>query len=608
MEENFDSGGYKLENRDARWIEGFALLKPGVTIDQAQEEFSSVAKRLENAYPSTNRGRGVKLYPLWQTPFNGAGTLLPTLRISLVVSAFVLLIACANVGNLFLVKSFARRHEMMIRLSLGAGRGRLLKQLLTEGLIISAFAAAAGLLTAKWCANVIMLLYPARPGVIVNLPAAMDWRVLVLAVAICFISTMLVGLAPALQAGKVDLAIGMKAEAGGVVGGSGKGWLRSGLVLAQVALSFLLLVGAGLVLKSLQGMQNTSPGFSTKGVLTTSVDMVGAGYNAQRIRDFQQRLIDRVQALSGVQSAAWARVTPFSYRGYSSARIAVDGYLTEPEERPNVEYNEVGPTYLASMGIPLISGREFTPADNETALPVAIVNEAMVKQFWLGQDPVGKRLQVNGRWLQVIGVARNSKYATLLETSKPFFYVPVRQQGLPVQTLEIRTPLGPEAMASALAAAVKALDANLAPGEVITLREQVDRMTWAQRAAVRLLGIFGAIALLLAAIGLYAVMSYAVSQGRRELGLRMALGATASGLLRIVMSRGLALTLTGVALGAFAALGLTRLMGDLLYNVSAYDPGAFGLAFVVMTLAAAGACFVPAWRAARIDPLRALRD
>ena len=608
MEETFESGGYKLENRGARWIEGFAKLKPGVTIAQAQAEISAVARRLETDYPETNRGWGIRLYPLWKTPFNNAGTLFPTLRISLAVACFVLLIACANVGNLLLVRSFARRHEMAVRLSVGAGRGRLLKQLLTEGLILTALAAAGGILMANWCRNLIVLLFPSYPGVMVNLPAEIDWRVLTLSAGVCLISTLLVGLIPALQASKVDLAGAMKSESGSVVGGRGRAHVRSGMVLVQVSLSFVLLVGAGLLLRSLQGVRNAELGFSADHVLTTYVDLVGAGYDTARGKAFQNELIDRVQALAGVESVAFARVSPFSYRSYPSAPIGVDGYETRPGETPTVEYNDVGERYLETMSIPLVSGRDFTRADDEAAQPVAIVNDVMAAQYWRGENPVGKRLQVKGRWMQVVGVAKVSKYQNLRETPKPFFYLPVRQSGSFVEGFEIRTALAPEAIAKALASEVRALDANLAPGDVMTLRERVNRMSWTQRAAVILLAIFCAIALLLAGIGLYGVMSYAVSQSTRELGLRMALGAQASDLLRLVMSHGFALTGGGVLLGAGTALVLTRLLGDLLYKVSPRVPLAFALAFAVMLIAALPACLLPAWRAIRVDPGRALRN
>jgi macrolide transport system ATP-binding/permease protein len=607
MQERFDPGGYKLEDRGARWIEGFVRLKPGVTPEQAQSEISAVAKRLEAAYPATNRGRGIKLYPLWQTPFNNAGTLLPTLSIALAVVVFVLLIACANVSNLLLVKAFGRRHEMTVRLAVGAGRGRLLKQLLTEGLILTTLAAVGGLIVATWCRNLLVLLLPARGGVRMNLPGEIDWRVLALSAGVCLISTLLFGLVPALQTSKIDLASALKAESGGVVGGRRRALLRSSLVLVQVALSFVLLVGAGLLFQSLRGVKNTSPGFSTHGVVNTSVDLVAAGYDPQRIKNFEDALIDRLQPLGGVESAAFARITPFSYRSYSSAPIVVEGYEVAPDERPTIDYNEVGPAYFATMGIPLVSGREFTRADNETAPLTAVVNEVMAAQYWHGKDPVGQRLQVKGRWMQVVGVAKMSKYRNLTEIPKPFFYVPLRQNtsGL---SLNIRTSFKPEAMAKALVREVHALDANLAPGEVITMQEQIDRTTSVQQMAVAFLGVFGGLALFLAAIGLYGVMSYTVSQSTRELGLRMALGASASNLLRLIMSQGVALTAGGLILGAVAALGLTRLIGNLLYKVSPHDPLAFGSAFLVMTIAALAACFLPAWRATRTDPLRALRN
>jgi putative ABC transport system permease protein len=291
---------------------------------------------------------------------------------------------------------------------------------------------------------------------------------------------------------------------------------------------------------------------------------------------------------------------------YSSGPIAVDGYQAAADEQPTVDSNEVGPGYFATMGIPLVSGRDFTRADNGKAPPVAVVNEAMVAQYWRGHDPVGQRLQVKGRWIQVVGVAKMSKYRNLVETSKPFFYVPLRQGPLG-QSLQIRTALGPGAMARALVREIHALDANLAPSEIITMREQVDRTTAVQRVATMMLTVFGGLALLLAAIGLYGVMSYTVSQSTRELGLRMALGANASDLLRLVMSHGVTLTAGGVVLGAAAALGLTRLIGNLLYQVSPRDPLAFGAALLIMTIASLAACFVPAWRATRTDPVRALR-
>src|SRR5205809_1115238 len=533
MEDIFESGGYKLEDRGARWIESYARLKPGVTQQQAQQEFAAISGRLEAEYPATNRGRAIRCWPLWQTPFNNAGTLLPTLEIMLAVVAFVLLIACANVGNLLLVRSFTRRHEMSVRLAVGAGRARLWKQLLTEGLVLSLFGAAGGLLVAYWCRHALVLLFPARGGVQMHLPGEIDWRVLAL---------------------------------------------------------------------------TASPGFNTRGVQDTAIDLVSAGYTPARAQTFQDALLERVRALPGVESAAFAKMTPLSYVSSATAPIVVDGYQPPPEESPTVEYNEVGDNYFVTMGIPLVAGREFTRADDEKAALVAVVNETMAQRYWQGRDPLGQRLQLKGRWMQVVGIAKDSKYSSVRERPTPFFFVPVRQNSLRAAILNIRTPLAPQTMATAIAREVHALDANLAPYEVITLQEQLERSTSPQMVAVTLVGILGGLALLLAAIGLYGVMSYAVSQSTRELGLRMALGADTSNVLRLVMSRGLALTAGGVLLGAVIALALTRLLGNLLYNVSPRAPLAFCSALAVMTIASLAACFLPAWRATRTDPARTLRD
>jgi predicted permease len=607
MQEKFEPGGYKLEDRGARWIEGFVRLKPGVSLQQAQAEIAAAARRLENDFPATNRGRGVQLVPLWQSPFNSAAVLLPTLGIALAVVSLVLLIACANVGNLLMVRSFARRHEITVRLAVGAGRARLLRQLLTEGLILSAVAAAGGLIVANWCRDLLVLFFPSQ-GVPLKLAAEIDLRVLAFSAAICVLSTLLFGLIPAMQTSKVDLASALKSGSGGVVGGAKRAWARSALVVVQVSLSFILLVGAGLLIQSLRAIRNASPGFSTDGVLTASVDLFAAGYDPQRAKNFQDELIDRVQAIGGVESAVFARVTPLGYRGYFSAPIAVDGYQSAPDEQPTAEYNEVGPAYFATIGIPLVAGREFTRADNEFAPLVAIVNEAMAAQYWRGGNPVGTRLQVKGRWMQVVGVAKSSRYRTFLEPAKPFFYIPLRQSFSGQANLHIRTHQQPETVATALVREIHSMDPSLAPSEVITMREHVNRSTSSQRIAVTLLGVFGGLALILAAIGLYGLMSYAVSQSTRELGLRMALGARAADLFGQVMSQGLALTAAGAVIGTGTGVLLTRLIVILLYQVSPYDPLAFGAAFAVMAITSAAACFLPAWRAMRIDPLRALHD
>jgi predicted permease len=460
------------------------------------------------------------------------------------------------------------------------------------------------MLVAYWCRHALVLLFS---GDAMYLPGQMDSRVLGLSAAICLVVTLAVGLVPAFQTRHLALADTLKSEASAVMGARGRAWFRSSLVVLQVTLSFILLVGATLLVQSLRNIRTTSPGFSTTRVLDTWIPLAAAGYDAPRAKAFQEELIQRIRALPGVEAAAYARAVPLGYGSFSSTSIAVDGYEAQPNEQPTAEYNEVSPDYFATMGIPLISGHEFTRADDENAPRVAIVNQTMVTRYWRGQNPIGQRLQVKGNWVQVVGVVKDSKYYSMDETPRPFFYVPLRQYFAIEPEIHIRTTQPLQTIQSALIREVRALDPNLALYEMITLQEQVNRSTSHQLVAVALVALFGGLALLLASIGLYGVMSYTVSQSTRELGLRMALGASTSNVLRLVLSRGLLLTTTGIIIGVALALLLTRLLGNLLYQVSPRDPLAFAAAFAVMTLASAAACFLPAWRATRTDPMRALR-
>jgi len=608
MQETFDTTGYKLEDRGARWIEGYAILKPGVSRQQAQAELNSISQRLEKDFPDTNRGHENELVPLWKTPFNGAGNMSSTLAITMAVVFLVLLIACANVSNLLLARSLLRRHEMTMRLALGAGRRRLVRQLVTEGLLLSLIAVVGGIAVAYWCRNALVLAFPPPlPGTVIDYPGQIDWRVLAVSAGICVASTLLFALVPAIRASDVDLSYALKAESGGVLGGSTRSRLRSALVLVQVSLSFILLAGTGLLLQSLIKMRNASPGFNAN-VVSSVVDLFSAGYNVERAKIFHTQLLDRVRTLPGVESAALTRVIPFSYNVFSSAPIEVDGYQPPPNEQPTVEYIEVTEDYFTTLGIPIVSGREFIRTDDENAPPLAIINETMAAKYWPGNDPVGQRLKVKDRWMQIVGIAKNSNYRSKTEAPVPFFFVPLRQNFRVQNSLLIRTRETPGAMMPALAREVHALDPNLAPLITDRLQDQIDEISYSQRLAVTLVAIFGAMALFLAAIGLYAVVSYTVSQGTRELGLRMALGAGAKDLMRQVMSRGLLLTASGVAIGGVAAIMLTRLMGNMLYKISPHDPVAFGMAFAVITIASLAACFLPAWRATRIDPVQALRE
>jgi putative ABC transport system permease protein len=607
MQAVFDPGGYKLDDRGARWIEGFVRVKPGVSRAQAQTELSSMAERLQTEFPSTNRGRGLMLKPLWQSPFNPMDALVPTLTIALVGVAAMLLIACANVGNLLLLKSVARRGELTIRLAVGAGRGRLIRQLLTEAILLSSIAGACGLVAAYWARGALVFLFPPRGTTPLRLPADLDGRVLVLSLGLTFAATVLFGLIPAMLASKVDLVGGLKRDSAGAGGGGARARVRATLVLVQVAISFVLIVGAGLVVESLYHMRTTSPGFDPDRVLVTYIDLAAADYDIGRANVFKDRLIERIDALPGIEAAAFVGGAPFSYSGGASAPVAVDGYETQPGEAPTVEYTQIGPAYLRTLGIPLVGGREFTRDDNETSELVAVVNQPMAARYWRGRDPVGSRLVVAGRPMRVVGVAKLAKYRDLLEPARPFFYVPLRQTTARGQTLMIRTTLAPSMMTTALTTEVRTLDGSLTPDQLMTMREQIGRMNQSATMAVRLLTAFGAVALILAAIGLYGVMSFTVTQNARELALRLALGADPSSLLRRVLGSGLLLTTAGMVCGAIAAFGLTRLLGTLLFEVNPRDPMTFALAFVAMAAASAVACVVPAIRATRTDPVQVLR-
>jgi predicted permease len=361
------------------------------------------------------------------------------------------------------------------------------------------------------------------------------------------------------------------------------------------------------LIRSFQAIRSANPGFETTGVLTTTVDAFTAGYDAPRARVFQDELIDRVRTIGGVQAADFSTSTPFSYASPATATIAVDGYVPPRDQQPTAEYNTVGPDYFAALGIAIVSGRTFTRADDEGAAPVAIVDETMAAQFWRGADPVGSRVRVKNDWRRVVGVARPIKSRNLMEAPRPYFYIPLRQNPSPTVALHLRTRLAAPALAPALVRDIHALDSNIAPGELITMQEQVERTTASQRIALTMLIVFGALALVLAAIGLYGVMAATVAQSTRQLALRMALGADASHVRRLILTRGLTLTAAGATVGIVSAWQTTRLMGYLLYRVSPRDVSTFGAAVAIVAVAALAACAAPAYRATRTDPIQVLR-
>ena len=603
-----DPAGYKLDDRSARWVEGFARLAPGVSLAAAQAQIDAAARRLASAFPNEDRGRGVRILPLDHNPFDNAQTLEPMLRVASIVAVVVLLIVCSNIANLLLVRALARRSELTVRRALGAGRWRLIRQLSTEGFILAAIGTAAGLLVAYASRGALGLFFAPRGGVKLVFGAAFDWRVVAVTIAIGVGSTLLFAVVPAVHATRQDLASALRAAAPGAIRGGHRGRLRSALVLVQIGLGVLLLIGAGLTVRSLGELLRAEPGFSTANVTTGAINLFAAGYDSARARRFEDDLLQRTRAIGGISQAALGRNLPFSTRPYDNGTITVDGYVPSRDERPTADFDAVSPGYFATLGIPLLAGRDFSASDTGASVPVAIVSRAMAERYWPNTTPVGRRLQLAGKWMRVVGVSENIKYRSLMQRPTMLAFVPLAQRRSTAVSLFLRTPAaGKGRVVPAVIGAIHEIDPNVSPYEFLTLREQIDRSTSGQQILVTLLALFGSVALVLAAVGLYGVISYIVSQSTRELGVRMALGATPSQLFTLILSLGLRLTVGGIGLGIAAALGTTRLLGDLLFQVGPRDPTVFVGVIVLMTAASLISCLLPSWRASRLEPTRALR-
>lgn len=602
------SGSYELENRGSPWIEGYAILAPGVSRAEAQASVTVAEARLAQTFPDVEGGRAIRVLPLWETPFNAARELAPMLRVAVVVVFFVLLVACANVANLLLVRSFARRHEMTVRLAVGAGRARLLRQLVTEALLLGGIATVVGLAMAFGCRHALSLFFAPRSGASIVLNSNFDWRVLALSTGVGLMFTLLFALVPALRASDIDLTGALKAAATSLAGGGRGARLRSAMVILQVAMSFVLLVGGGLLFSSLQHMRDIDPGFAPDRTYTTYVNLLAARYDSAQARIYADRLVTTLGGIAGARAVGLSTSRPLDPGApYESDPIEVDGYQHAPDETPTARSTSITPGYFTALGIPVVRGRDFRLTDGDTTLPVSIVSETMAATYWPGADPVGKRLRAGARWTQVVGVVRDVRFESLLEPPTPLFYLPLRQNFAQAFSVFINSSRPLAEVGPQISRAIRSLDPSLAAYNVLPMRDVMQRSTSPQRIAVTLIGICGALAVLLAAVGLYGVMSYVVSQSTRELGLRMALGAVPAAVLRLVVGRGLIVTTAGIAAGAATAFGTTRLLGDLLYGVGPRDPIAFLVALLVMLGTTLAACLVPGVRAARTDIVKALR-
>jgi len=602
---------FSLTDRGSRWLMVMGRLKPGKTVDQAQANVATIASQLAQGYPQTNERLGVEVYSLMRSPYGMKRTLRPALAMLMAVVAMVLLIACANIANLLLARATSRRKEIAIRMALGANRRQLVRQLLTESLALALLGGVSGLLLAYWTARSLSAFLPPF-GLAVSFDTSPDVRVLGFTLAVTVITGLLFGLVPALQASKPNLVATLKDDMAAVGRGRRGFALRKLLVIAQVALSVLALVGAGLFVRSLWKAQRADPGFNPDGVVLASFDPFLNGYDETRGREFYRRLVERVEALPGMQSVSLARRLPLTLSGIAFANVTIEGYTPSRDEDMRINYETVGPKYFRTMGIRLARGRDFTERDNERAPGVVVINETMARRFWPGHDPVeaalGKRLKLGKDWLEVVGVAKEVKQRRLNEPPQTFLYLPLLQDYRSNMILVARTALEMGAAIQAVERVVSTLDQNMPIFDVKTLNEHIGVSLFLPRMAATLLSLFGLLALLLAAIGLYGVMSYSVIQRTREIGIRISLGATRRDVLRYIIGQGLTLSVIGIVIGLAAALAVTRLIAHLLYGVSANDPATFTLIALLLVGVALAACYLPARRATRVDPMIALRN
>ena len=600
-----------LANRGSTWVEAVARLKPGVTIEEAQADLSAIAARLAQAYPKTNARVGVRLTADVGLFPGARDSLRRFTGLLMGVAGIVLLIACANVANLLLARATARRKEISVRLALGAGRARIVKQLFTESLLLALAGGLAGSLFAIWLSYSLRSLLPEQYLTIpLQIDLKPDARVLGFTLAASLLTGILFGLAPALQASKLDLAPMLK-EGGATGQSGGSARLRGSLVGAQIALSLTLLVAAGLCVRTLLNARAINPGFETERVLTAKIDLGRQNYAPEQGRLFYQRLVERVQTLPGAQAAGLALGVPFTEGGYGND-VYPEGKPPEGS-RVNVKYSVVTPRYFETIGVPLLMGRQFNESDRAGAPDVAIINETAARRLWPNENPLGKRLvfmegKTGGRRIEVVGVARDVRFFSLFEESRASIYMPVDQFYMAQEmALYVRTSGKPETLAAAIKREVNALDRSLPVYDVRTLAAQLDNALMPQRLAAMFISGFGLLALMLASIGLYSVMAYSVAQRTREIGIRMAMGAHARDVIRLVIGQGLKLALIGIVIGMGIALALTRWMKSLLFEVSATDPLTFALIAIMLAAVTLLACWIPARRATKVDPMTALR-
>jgi predicted permease len=604
MQPQLQSGGSRLEKRGNNWLQGIVRLRSGATQAQAQAALDALAIHLEQKYPDSNDGERFRLYPFWDAPSGASGFLRPVLLVLGVMAALVLLLACANVANLLLVRALGRRKEVAIRISLGAGRGRLLAQLMTESLLLVTAAGGLGLLLAVWGSNLLLAAFPPTDAPIVpSFP--IDARVVLFAAAVSLATGLVFSLAPAAQLAAPGIALTLRDEGGAVAGGR-KGVLRSGLVVAQIIVSCVLLITAGLFVRSLGKADGIDPGFQARNVLLARLDIYPNGYDEPHGKAFYRQLLERLAARPGVEAVTVSTLVPLDFDNWSTS-LTVDGYQAAPKEEITVSYYIVGPGYLHTLGVPLAGGRDFTAQDDERAPKAIIINQAMADKYWRGRQALGGRVTIDKKNYSVVGITRTGKYHQLSETPQPLFYIPVLQDYQSGLILHVRTAGDPLRLVDTVRSEVRALNPDIPLATVTTMRQHLRISVFSQRLAAIFLGAFGVLALLLATLGLYSVIRFTVSQRTRELGVRAALGARPGQIACLVVDQGMRLAALGMLVGVGAAFGLTRFLASQLLGVSTTDPLVFATVAVLLVAVSALASWLPAQAAAAVDPNIALR-
>ncbi|HKY45824.1 MAG TPA: ABC transporter permease [Pyrinomonadaceae bacterium] len=611
-----------LQVRGNRWLFSVGRLKPGVTPEQAEASLILIAKQLEEAFPNTNRNRTVSV-----SAFADSSDPTSRQQLSFVASllmgvvGIVLLIACANVANLLLARSSARTKEIAVRLAIGATRWRIVRQLLTEGILLATLGGIAGLLLAWWATRSLSATPPPAGSLPLTPQFSIDLRVLLFTFGLSVLAGIVFGLAPALRASKPALIPALKDDAAAFFERTRLFSLRNLLVVTQVALSVVLLIAAGLFLRSLQQARTIDPGFDAEKIVNLPLNINLLRYTSTQGREFYKHVVERVEAIPGVESASLARIAAVS--GSASVRsLLIEGRDGSDNQfrsdntaaalggADSTSANVVGPRYFQTMGIGLMQGRDFNAQDNEEHPLVVIVNEAFVRRHFPSGDVLGKRLSLAGRqgpWREIVGVVRTSKYLSLGETPTPVTYLPLQQNHETGMVLHVRTAVDPSTVIGAIRNETQALERNLPLGNPELMSDRIANSLYAARMGAILLAVFGGLALLLASIGLYGVMSFAVSRRTRELGIRVALGARPGDVFRLVLRQGMTLVVAGLVVGLLVAWGVTRLLASFLYGVSATDMFTFAAIPVLLTLVALLACYLPARRATKVEPLTALR-